>query len=192
MKGILFRNITQVLDVYISGRNKGQKLVGHFLENWTFCGFLIAVLLKMYSKFGRPKWILVSQIGQKMVNGQLLFLALYIHIISIYLYEVVELVLYQFFGFPLLYQLIGHFSIFAVDLLQKITMKYAPTHHMLDISYLKHEPPLAYTITYHNVYCKECSIRLIHVNVLLGMMSVLQNWVLQEHRIIKDTDANVV
>ena len=34
-----------------------------------------------------------------------------------YLYEVVELILYQFFGFSLLYQFIRHLSIFAVDLL---------------------------------------------------------------------------
>ena len=40
---------------------KDQKLVGRFLENQTFCRFLIAVLLKVYSKFGQPKWILVSQ-----------------------------------------------------------------------------------------------------------------------------------
>ena len=44
-----------------SVRNKGQKLVGRFLENQTFCRFFIGVPLKMYSKFGRPKWILVSQ-----------------------------------------------------------------------------------------------------------------------------------
>ena len=44
-----------------SVRNKGQKLVGRFFENQTFCRLLIAVPLKMYSKFGRPKWILVSQ-----------------------------------------------------------------------------------------------------------------------------------
>ena len=44
-----------------SGRNKDQKLVGRFSENQTFCRLLIAVLLKMYSKFGRSKWILVGQ-----------------------------------------------------------------------------------------------------------------------------------
>ena len=43
-----------------SVRNKGQKLVSCFLENQTFCRFLIAVPLKMYSKFGQPKWILVG------------------------------------------------------------------------------------------------------------------------------------
>jgi len=30
----------------------------------------------MYSKIGQLKWILISQIGQKMANGQLLLLAL--------------------------------------------------------------------------------------------------------------------
>ena len=34
-----------------SDRNKGQKLVGRFLKNWTFCRLLIADPLKMYSKF---------------------------------------------------------------------------------------------------------------------------------------------
>ena len=47
--------------INISGRNKDQKLVGRFLENQTFCRFLIAVPLKMHSKFSRPKWILVGQ-----------------------------------------------------------------------------------------------------------------------------------
>ena len=37
---------------YSSGRNKNQKLVCCFLENWTFCILLIAVPLKIYSKFG--------------------------------------------------------------------------------------------------------------------------------------------
>ena len=45
----------------ISVRNKDQKLVGRFLENQTFYRFLIDVPLKMYSKFDRPKWILVGQ-----------------------------------------------------------------------------------------------------------------------------------
>ena len=54
-----------------SGRNKDQKLVSRFLENPTFCRLLIAVPLKMYSKFGRN-----GEIGRKMANGQLLFLAL--------------------------------------------------------------------------------------------------------------------
>ena len=43
------------------GRNKGQKLVGLFFENQVFCRLLIAVPLKMYSKFGRPKSILVAK-----------------------------------------------------------------------------------------------------------------------------------
>ena len=38
-----------------SGRNKDQKLVGRFLEYRTFCRLLVAVSLKMYSKFDRPK-----------------------------------------------------------------------------------------------------------------------------------------
>ena len=38
----------------VSGRNIGQnqKLVSRFFENQTFCRLLIAVSLKMYSKFG--------------------------------------------------------------------------------------------------------------------------------------------
>ena len=47
--------------LYSSGRNKGQKLVGRFFEDRTFCRLLIAIPLKMYSKFGQPKWILVGQ-----------------------------------------------------------------------------------------------------------------------------------
>ena len=40
------------------GRNKDQKLVGHFLdENQTFYRFLVAVPLKMQSKFGQLKWV---------------------------------------------------------------------------------------------------------------------------------------
>ena len=38
--------------IVCSVRNKDQKLVGCFLENQTFCRFLIAGPLKMYSKFG--------------------------------------------------------------------------------------------------------------------------------------------
>jgi len=46
-----------------SGRNKGQKLVGHFLKIAHFVGYwLPAIPLKMYSKISWPKWILVSQI----------------------------------------------------------------------------------------------------------------------------------
>jgi len=62
-----------------SSRNKGQKLVGCFFEDRTFCRLLIAIPLKIYSKISQPKWILVSQMlkyGRKMANGQLLFLAL--------------------------------------------------------------------------------------------------------------------
>ena len=44
-----------------SGRNKGQKLVGHFLKIGHFCKLSIAIPLKIYSKFGRPKWILIDQ-----------------------------------------------------------------------------------------------------------------------------------
>ena len=36
----------------ISGRNKGQKLVGHFLKIGHFCKLSTAIPLKMYSKFG--------------------------------------------------------------------------------------------------------------------------------------------
>ena len=36
-----------------SGRNNGQKLVGHFLKIEHFCKLSIAIPLKMYSKFGR-------------------------------------------------------------------------------------------------------------------------------------------
>ena len=45
-----------------SGRNKIQKFVGHF------CRLLIAVLLKMYSKFGQRKWILLVGQISKMVR----------------------------------------------------------------------------------------------------------------------------
>ena len=51
-------------DYYVyqcSGRNKDLKLVGHIIENRTFCRLLIAVPLKIYSRFGRPKLILVGQ-----------------------------------------------------------------------------------------------------------------------------------
>ena len=40
-----------------SGRNKGQKLVGHFLKIGHFCKLSIAIPLKMYSKFGRPQMV---------------------------------------------------------------------------------------------------------------------------------------
>ena len=43
-----------------------------FCEERTFCRLLFAVPLKVYSKFGQPKWILI-EICQKMANGQLLF-----------------------------------------------------------------------------------------------------------------------
>jgi len=46
------------LTTSLSGRNKGQKFVGHFFEDRTFCRLLIAIPLKMYSKIG---WILVGQ-----------------------------------------------------------------------------------------------------------------------------------
>ena len=54
----------------ISVRNKTQKLVGCFLENQTFFRILINVPLKMYSKFGQPKWILVGQMLKWPENGQ--------------------------------------------------------------------------------------------------------------------------
>ena len=46
---------------FISARNKDQELVGRFFEDGIFYRLLIAVPLKMYRKFGQPKWILVSQ-----------------------------------------------------------------------------------------------------------------------------------
>ena len=68
----MFLHFRRILRYSLSGKNKDQKLVGHFLENPTFCRLLIAVP-KMYSKHGRPKWILVGQfngeIGRKMANG---------------------------------------------------------------------------------------------------------------------------
>ena len=44
-----------------SVKDKSQKLVGRFWEDRTFYRLLTAVPLKLYSKFGRPKWILVGQ-----------------------------------------------------------------------------------------------------------------------------------
>ena len=44
-----------------SARNKDQKLVGRFFENGYFLGYRLLSPLKMYRKFGWPKWILVSQ-----------------------------------------------------------------------------------------------------------------------------------
>ena len=41
----------------VNGRNKVQKLVVHFLKTGCFVGYPI----EMYSKFDRPKWILVGQ-----------------------------------------------------------------------------------------------------------------------------------
>jgi len=35
-----------------SGRNKSQKLVGHFFEDRTICRLLIAIPLEMYIKIG--------------------------------------------------------------------------------------------------------------------------------------------
>ena len=43
-----------------SARNKDQTLVERF-EDRTFCTLLITVPLKMYRKYGRPKWILIGQ-----------------------------------------------------------------------------------------------------------------------------------
>ena len=65
---------------YTSGRNKRLAV----FEDGTFCR-LVSFPMKMYSKFGQPKWILVShlnvEIGRKMANGQLLFLGLYASIL---------------------------------------------------------------------------------------------------------------
>ena len=41
-----------------SGRNKSQKSISPLFEDGAFCRLLIAFPLKMYSKSGRPKWIL--------------------------------------------------------------------------------------------------------------------------------------
>ena len=49
---VWYHTIASSYDIHCSGRNKGQKLVGRFFENQTFCKLLIAVPLKMYSKFG--------------------------------------------------------------------------------------------------------------------------------------------
>ena len=43
-----------------SGRNKDQKLVSCFFEEKIFYRLLIAIPMKMYSKFGQSKWLLVS------------------------------------------------------------------------------------------------------------------------------------
>ena len=72
--------LTEPLTMYIhiddfhgllSARNKDQKSVGHFLKTVYF-RLLTAVPLKMYRKFGQPN----AEIGWKMANGRLLFLAL--------------------------------------------------------------------------------------------------------------------
>ena len=63
----------------ISARNKDQKLVGHFfLKIGYFLGYLLLPIKNVQEiwltkmDFGRPN----SEIGRKMANGQLLFLAL--------------------------------------------------------------------------------------------------------------------
>ena len=59
-------------DCSSSARNKDQKLVGCFFENRMFYRLLITVPLKMYRKYGQPKYILVDQVFkfcQKMANG---------------------------------------------------------------------------------------------------------------------------
>ena len=62
---------------YSSARNKDQKLVGHFFENRIFSKLLTAIPLKMYRKFGPPNFGRPNaEIGWKMANGRLLFLAL--------------------------------------------------------------------------------------------------------------------
>ena len=56
-----------------SGRNKGQKLVGHFLKIRHFCKLSSHICtVNLAVDFGRPN----VEIGQKMANGRLLFLAL--------------------------------------------------------------------------------------------------------------------
>ena len=66
-----------LLCMYVhSGRNKDQKLVSRFLEKLTFYRLLIAVPLKMYSKYGRPNRSLIDQMVKLDTNGQLLFQAL--------------------------------------------------------------------------------------------------------------------
>ena len=54
-----------------SVRNKDQKLVSCFLEIWYVYRLVITVLLKMYRKYGQPKWILVGQM-LKMVRKWLM------------------------------------------------------------------------------------------------------------------------
>ena len=59
-------------------RDNNQKLVGCVLK--IFYRLLTVVPLNMYRKNGGPKWILVgpnAEIGYKMANGWLLFLALH-------------------------------------------------------------------------------------------------------------------
>ena len=69
---------------HTSARNKNQKLVDGFFEDRIFYRLLIAVLLKIYRKFVRPKWILVSQMLKLVGKWPMadLFLALhtYTHI----------------------------------------------------------------------------------------------------------------
>ena len=86
----MLRMLNSVTSTYIGDRNKGQKLVGHFLKIGHFYKLSIVIPLKMYSKFGQPKWILVSEIGQKMANGRLLFLALRIYTVMVYIDETVN------------------------------------------------------------------------------------------------------
>ena len=57
-----FQGFFQSCITNISDKNKGQNLVGHFLKIGHFCRLLIVIPLKMYSKFGQPKWILVGQL----------------------------------------------------------------------------------------------------------------------------------
>ena len=63
-----------------SGRNKNQKLVSCFFEDRTFVGYLLpyhwkcTVIWPTKSNFGWP----YVEIGQKMADGQLPFLALYV------------------------------------------------------------------------------------------------------------------
>jgi len=53
-----------------SGSNKGQKLVGCFCEDRTFCRLLIIIPLKMYSKIGQPKWIWLVKCWNWLENSQ--------------------------------------------------------------------------------------------------------------------------
>ena len=52
-------HVNTIICMHHSGENKGQKFVSRFYR--IFCRLLIAVPLKMYSKFDNKKWILIGQ-----------------------------------------------------------------------------------------------------------------------------------